>query len=98
MSYIRTFRHDRRFKWSRIIAIDFSRIETVKKELNFTTVRFSSGQEVCFEGDDGLVFLEAFAEYAKDMQSLERGPVSFAAAVPPVFNTPQPTNTNVKAS
>lgn len=97
MSYIRTFQHDRRFKWSRIIAIDFSKIETVRKELSFITVRFSSGQEV-FEGDDGLVFMEAFEQYARDMQSLERGPVSFAAAVPPVFNTPQPPNTNAKAS
>lgn len=97
--YIRTFQHDRRFHGSRVIVIDFSKIHWVEKyeepsmvEKNATVQKMRISFGLCdmfLSGDDCLVFLEAFAEYARDMQSLERGPVSFKPMVVPEFSKPK---------
>lgn len=86
--YIRTFQHDKKFEQN-CVAIDFTKIETIFDDGKVVFIWFVSGETVAFGGNDRLVFLEAFAEYARDMQSLERGPVSFKPMVDPEFSKPK---------
>ena len=99
MSYIRTFQHDQKFKSSAVVAIDFEKIEVVRDYGDSVTIFFGTQREA-FEDEDRLVFLEAFAEYARAMQSLEPGPVSVFGKAPPVFAQlkPQPTTPDAKTS
>lgn len=74
----------------KIVALDFSKIELVATykphpEDHVYVVCSSGSFEL--ETASAVAFLEVFRQYARDMQSMERSPVSFYPTIPPVAGT-----------
>lgn len=96
MNFIRTFAHDKKLGPSGILALDFTKIEMIfhratEEKVNLD-IYLTSGAVVSLDAQSRLDFWEVFEEYARAMQSLERGPVSMVPKVPIVYNKPPITN------